>query len=101
MKEILLLVIAIVVFSSVFQFTAFTQEPSKAKKLSDEGMVYFQKGNFDKAMEYLNKAIAIDPNYAVAYGFLGAVYFQKGNINKAKNDFEKHSSYHVNKETRD
>lgn len=44
----------------------------------------FQKYNgpaYDKAEQYLQRAIEIDPGYAKAYALLGTVYNNRGNVN--------------------
>jgi tetratricopeptide (TPR) repeat protein len=43
----------------------------------------------DKAIEYLNKSIEIDPKYAAAYYNRGIVWYGKGDMEKACLDFRK------------
>ncbi|MCB0306455.1 MAG: tetratricopeptide repeat protein, partial [Calditrichaeota bacterium] len=35
------------------------------------GNTYFSMGDYDKALTYLNKAVASDPKYANAYNLIG------------------------------
>lgn len=43
-----------------------------------EHLNYFDKAEFPQAVEYLNKAIALDPNYAPAHASLAMAYSQMG-----------------------
>jgi tetratricopeptide (TPR) repeat protein len=55
------------------------------------GMVYIEKGDYNKALEYYNKALNIqvsllgneDANIATSYKNIGAAYYRKGAFNKA------------------
>ena len=44
------------------------------------GVLFWQKGDFDKATEELQKAIQNQPNYAEAHYTLGTVYKQQGKL---------------------
>ncbi len=46
------------------------------------GVFYFQKGRYDKAAVYLERALAINPGFAVVYNNLGQVYVVTGDIKK-------------------
>ena len=48
--------------------------PTKARKQLDKANQAIAKQEWSKAVEYLNQAIAIYPQYAVAYNNLGVVY---------------------------
>ena len=50
--------------------------PSKARKELDEAGKAISKQDWSKAVELLNQAIAIYPQYAAAYNTLGVVYAQ-------------------------
>jgi hypothetical protein len=52
--------------------------PESAKKEFDKANQFVAKGNWPKAIERLNKAIAIYPDYAEAYNNLGVVYGRVG-----------------------
>jgi tetratricopeptide (TPR) repeat protein len=50
------------------------------------------KSNLDKndeSIEFLNKALNLDPNFDLAYGSRGGAYLKKGNFKQAINDFSK------------
>jgi len=52
--------------------------PEGARKEFDRANQFVAKGNWQKAIERLNKAIAIYPSYAEAYNNLGVVYGRLG-----------------------
>jgi tetratricopeptide (TPR) repeat protein len=52
--------------------------PQGARKELDKANQFITKGNLQKAIERLNKAIAIYPHYAEAYNNLGVVYGRLG-----------------------
>jgi tetratricopeptide (TPR) repeat protein len=52
--------------------------PEGARKELDKASQFISKGNWQKAIERLNKAIAIYPHYAEAYNNLGMVYGRLG-----------------------
>jgi tetratricopeptide (TPR) repeat protein len=54
-----------------FETFAFAQT---AKELFDEGKILYEEGDYPKAIEYYEKAIKIDPNFAEAYNQLGLTY---------------------------
>ena len=58
------------------------------KKLVDaayyfRGAAYNAQGNYDRAFEDFNKAIALNPSYALAYDGRGGVFFYKGDYDHA------------------
>jgi len=46
----------------------------------------------DTALDYLNKLIAIDPNFAPAYALTGEIYMEKGMYRRAAEAYEKFTS---------
>jgi tetratricopeptide (TPR) repeat protein len=52
--------------------------PERARKEFDKANQFVTKGNWQRAIERLNKAIAIDPRYAQAYNNLGVAYGHLG-----------------------
>lgn len=54
---------------------------------SNLGFVYFDTGMFDKALEYQEKAIKIDPDLANAHYGLALIYKRRGDTEKAKRHF--------------
>lgn len=59
------------------------------KQKYDESVTYYEAREYKKALECLNKAIAIDPNYADAYRKRAMVYFRLKKYNKAIADYYK------------
>ena len=57
---------------------------------SNRGLDYYDnKGQYDKAIEDYNRAIALDPNYASAYFNRGLAYEMLGNKSMAISDYRK------------
>ncbi len=53
------------------------------------GLVYLQNDRFDNAMVYLNKSLALKPNFDLALNALGIIHFIQGDFQKAMDYFEK------------
>jgi tetratricopeptide (TPR) repeat protein len=53
------------------------------------GLVYLQNDRYDDAIVYLNKALALKPNFDLALNALGIIHFIRGDLQKAKDYFEK------------
>ena len=49
---------------------------------------YFADGNLEKALDYYNKAIILNPGNLEAYSSRGTAHFFAGNYNLAREDFE-------------
>ena len=58
-----------------------------AKAYNNRGMVYFAKGEHDRAILDYNKAIEINPELAKPYDNRGTIYMLKGATEKACSDF--------------
>lgn len=81
MRHIFTIIIAVLLFL-----------PSSCSTKEDyvsRGLSLTEKGRYDKAIEYYNKAITIDPNYVYAYSNRGIAYAWKGEYDKAIDDFNK------------
>ena len=55
----------------------------------DSGMWFYQKGQYNKAIEEFRKAIEIDPNYIEVYQCLGDAFFRMGQLDNAMQAYEK------------
>ncbi len=53
------------------------------------GANFFWSRQYDRAIEQYQKAIELDPNYAMVHIFLGEVYGSKGDFSKAFAEFDK------------
>ena len=54
---------------------------------NNRGSAFHYKGQYDRAISDYNKAIEIDPEYALAFFNRGVAYFKKGDCDKAREDF--------------
>lgn len=59
----------------------------RAKLHTDLGAGYYERGQLDVAIDELNNAVKIDPNYAPAYNIYGLVYAVLGDDRKAEQNF--------------
>jgi tetratricopeptide (TPR) repeat protein len=53
------------------------------------GLVYLQNDKYEEAIKYLNKSLALKPNFDMALNALGIIHFIQGDLQKAKDYFEK------------
>ena len=63
-----------------------------ASELVDKALALWENGKYtdpDKVLEYLNKAISLDLNYADAYNNRGNAWANKGNHDRAISDYNK------------
>lgn len=63
--------------------------PKNARLYLNLGNTYFEKRQFDKALEQYQKSIAVNANNPEAYGNIGALYMGKGNLKEAENHLKK------------
>ncbi|MBI3583882.1 MAG: tetratricopeptide repeat protein [Nitrospinae bacterium] len=61
----------------------------EASQWFEKGYKYFINGEYDKTIEAYTSAIALDPNYAYAYGNRGIAYSNKGQYDRAIEDYNK------------
>jgi tetratricopeptide (TPR) repeat protein len=54
-----------------------------------KGTMHTDEGKFKEAIEYFNKAIALDPHYSAAFFNRATVKADIGFFDEAKNDFKK------------
>ncbi|MCX8012298.1 MAG: tetratricopeptide repeat protein [Desulfobacterota bacterium] len=59
------------------------KSPQKARAYINLGVTYYELGELDKAIEWLDKGIKIDPNSSYAYYNLSLVHQKLGNLKKA------------------
>ena len=57
---------------------AIALDPQDAEAYAIRGNVYFDKGDYDRAIADYDEAIALDPQYASAYYNRGNAYSDKG-----------------------
>lgn len=61
----------------------------RARLHTDLGAGYYERGQMDVALDELNQALKLDPNYAPAYNIMGLVYSVLGEDGKAEQNFQR------------
>ena len=56
----------------------------KARQMYEEATKLLQSGKYDEALEFLKRAISLQPDYVQAHNDLGAVYMKKNDLDKAE-----------------
>jgi tetratricopeptide (TPR) repeat protein len=69
--------------------TTALQIPAKALKEFQNSNDLIRRGDFPKAIQSLNRAIALYPSYAAAYNNLGAAYQRMGDLGKERAALER------------
>jgi tetratricopeptide (TPR) repeat protein len=82
----LILVISIIIFPALFS-CATTQQ--KAASYNSRGITYGQKGEPDQAISDFNKALEIEPKFALAYYDRGRSYYFKKEYDKSWEDIKR------------
>ena len=62
--------------------------PESVVDFAENAKIYFQKTEYEQAIEELQKALAIDQNYSPAYFALGISYESIGEYGKAKEMYQ-------------
>ena len=79
-----------VLMISIVVGCAEVQKPSlDAEAYNNRGIAYVKKGQYDRAISDLNKAIEINPNLVEAYFLRGLAYRHRGQYDRAISDFTK------------
>jgi len=81
----------------LFLFGCATQQPVQsviqtketAETYLNQGVAYSQKGEFERAVSNYNKAIEVNPKFAVAYLNRGFTYSKLGEYDRAISDYSK------------
>lgn len=53
------------------------------------GLFHLNNGNLDQAIRFLNRSIALNPNYYLAYNALGLAHSMKGNLQESIKYYQK------------
>jgi len=64
----------------------------EAIHLCNLGVAWYEKGDYEKVIEYSQRAIRLDPKHAVAFNNLGAAYAKQGNLDVAMECYKKATS---------
>jgi tetratricopeptide (TPR) repeat protein len=70
----------------VFTLSSFGAN-AKAQQYLNAGINYVKAKNYDKAIQYLNYSVKMEPT-SNAYYYLGYAYYSKGDKNKALSNFQ-------------
>jgi len=91
--------ILLIIFSSTFLFfsrislcaadSSESEFQKEAKAYRSQGIEKQKVGNLEEALSLYQKAIELDPAYAVVYNDLGVIYEAKGNIEQAESYYQK------------
>ncbi|HJZ13464.1 MAG TPA: tetratricopeptide repeat protein, partial [Acidobacteriota bacterium] len=76
----------------------------KARRINDHlpeihcnrGMLLYLRGKYEEALQEMQKAIRLDPHYALAHDHTGEIYLHTGDLNKAILAF--HTELRINEE---
>lgn len=71
---------------SLFRY-ALIKSPDDPKILTDLGYAYLKKNDYQRAVQYLERAKSIDPTYAKAYLYLGMAYEAQDDLPKAIKEY--------------
>lgn len=69
---------------------AVSADPKLAKPLYKIAMVYWRSRNNEIVMDYLNRAVKVDPEFAPAWKWLGEMYYRQNQAAKAVEAHEKY-----------
>jgi tetratricopeptide (TPR) repeat protein len=59
----------------------------EALQLYQEGVKWYQKKNYAKAIEALDRAVEVNPEYKEAYYLLGYAYYKSGKMEQSREAF--------------
>ena len=65
------------------------QEHAAAVQHNERGIALALAGLYEQAVTEFNKAVELDPEYAMAYNNRGDAYWNKGNFDRAIADYDK------------
>ncbi len=82
--ENIILLLSILTFSSLVSAKELTELQNQARLYRTQGMESQHAGNLDMAMVFYQKAIQLDPLYAVAYNDVGIIYEARGEPEQAQ-----------------
>ena len=66
-----------------FWIDCVRKSPIKARPYLNVGYTYLNQGAYDKALEWTQKAIQIDPKYGIAYYNLSIIFQKMGDLNQS------------------
>ncbi len=67
--------------------SALAGDPDNASYLDTMGWIYFQLGQYERALTYIRRSVDIDPTSATVYEHLGDCYAKLGETDKARDSW--------------
>ena len=95
MKKIIWLVVSSLIMAALVLASCAPAEEEvvpateTAEQHNERGVVLSAVGLYEQAITEFNKAIELDPEYAMAYNNRGNAYWNKGNFDRAIADYDK------------
>jgi tetratricopeptide (TPR) repeat protein len=87
LRKICLLLFILILVYSISQ--AIELNPRDAEGYYNQGIAWYNKGDYDQAISDYNKAIELNPSYADAYNNRGNAWIKKGDYDRAISDYNK------------
>jgi tetratricopeptide (TPR) repeat protein len=72
-----------------FWIDCVKKSPRKARPYLNVGYTFLNQGDYDKALDWTQKAIELDPDYSIAYYNLSVIFEKMGDLNQAITTGEK------------
>jgi tetratricopeptide (TPR) repeat protein len=69
------------------------ESPKKAEIATGIGEVYYQKGDYQMALQYAMKALSYDNTYSYAYKLKGDAYYSLNNVKEALDAYSSFNAY--------
>ena len=73
-------------FGGISLFFLITRNVNYAKKLYQQGILYYEKAEYNQAIKEFSLAIRINPEYSLAYNSRGDAYYRLGDYEKSQQD---------------